>query len=238
MKPEIYLIGINHYDLNGPARLETLLDHLRPRYVSVEIDEPRAQEAKQMEETLWGPDGLSAFEKEILSKFPMADPETVRETTKVTYFEYLTSRDYCQQNGIPTNLPLILADSAKEAAKIYDDEETYKETAATLSMPPSGLTRVVEQWYQENPVNVLPSDVKRFNFVARDAYTEKKLRQLARKAAMYSRIKDFFGKKQKKPDRIVHVGGLSHFFGNYTNLFNRLTDLNPVRIKLNEADKL
>ncbi|MEK6969797.1 MAG: hypothetical protein AABW48_05195 [Nanoarchaeota archaeon] len=238
MKPEIYLIGTNHYDPNGPARLERLLNHLQPGYVSVETDKLRAREAEQKEEILQDPKGLDAFEKTILSVFPMANPKTIRKTIKVNYFEYLVARDYCQQNGIPTSLPLILADSAKEAAKISYNGETYEEEAANLSKTPSEFAQMVEQWYRERPMQVQVDDVKRFNFVARDVYIETKLRRLAQKVALGSKIKELFGQKQKKPDRIVHVGGASHLFGSYPNLFERLSDLHPTRIKLNEADKL
>ncbi len=38
--------------------------------------------------------------------------------------------------------------------------------------------------------------------------------------------------------RVVHVGGLAHSFGNYHNLYDRLKDLNPRRIKLCDVDDL
>lgn len=236
MKPEIYLIGTNHYDLKGPARLEKLLDHLRPGYVSVEFDLLRAQEAEQKDEMLQSPEQRRELEKEILCYFLNANRETVRRTSQINGYGYLTARDYCQQNGIPTSLPLILTDSAESVLKITQEIETYKDITDILSMSLSELTETVEQSYQDDFVSL--ENLKRFDDIARDAYTEKKLRQLARKVDLSSKIKDFFGKKQKKPDRIVHVGGLAHSFGNYYNLFDRLVDLNPVRIKLNEADKL
>lgn len=38
--------------------------------------------------------------------------------------------------------------------------------------------------------------------------------------------------------RVVHVGGLIHSFGPYHNLYDRLADLNPKRIKLCDVDDL
>ena len=233
MKPEIYLIGTNHFDLKGPERLEKLLNHLQPGYLSVEVDKLRARKAEQMEEELSeSPEKLKAIVVATRCFYPDANRETVRETIRIANFEYLVARDYCQQKGIPTSLPLILADSAESAAKI--NPEIYRDTAATSSMTLSELTEVVEQSYQDDFAS--PENLERFNSIARDAYTETKLRRLARKVALYSKIKEFFG--QKWSDRIVHIGGLAHSFGNYHNLFARLKDLNPVRIKLSEADQL
>ena len=235
MKPEIYLIGTNHFDLKGPERLEKLLNHLQPRYLSVEVDKLRARKAEQMEEELSeSPEKLKAIVVATRCFYPGANWETVRETIKIANFEYLVARDYCRQKGIPKSLPLILVDSAEKTAKICKDAEIYQETADILSRSLSELTEVVEQSYQDDFAS--PENLERFNSIARDAYTETKLRRLARKVALYSKIKEFFG--QKWSDRIVHIGGLAHSFGNYHNLFARLKDLNPVRIKLSEADQL
>lgn len=236
MKPEIYLIGTNHFDLKGPARLEKLLDHLQPEYILVEFDKLRAWKAEQMEETLQSQEGLKALVAATLCFYPTANPETVRETIKTGNFEYLTARDYSWQKGIPNSLPLILADSAERVAKLNGSEEVYRETATDLSMSISELTETIEQGYREDPLTVPSTILNAWDLIARDTYAEKKLRRLARKVAFYSKIKEFLGKK--KPDRIVYIGGLLHSFGDYHNLFERLSDLGPVRIKLNKADRL
>ena len=36
---------------------------------------------------------------------------------------------------------------------------------------------------------------------------------------------------------LVYVGGTLHFFGDYPNLYERLKDLNPSKIKLVDVDQ-
>ena len=59
---------------------------------------------------------------------------------------------------------------------------------------------------------------ERPNLIKRDEYTETKLRPLSGK--------------------VVPVAGAWRLFGNYHNLYERLRDLNPSRIMLNQADYL
>lgn len=64
----------------------------------------------------------------------------------------------------------------------------------------------------EVPVEHIP------NLMRRDAYTETILRALSGK--------------------VLHIAGAWHLSGNYHNLYERLRDLNPIRIMLNQADHI
>lgn len=85
-----------------------------------------------------------------------------------------------------------------------------------LSNPPEQLQQGIETTYQ-NPYFVVPPEMVP-NLLKRDAYTETLLRSLS--------------------GRVIHLSGAAHLFGNYHNLYERLRDLNPTRIMLNQADYL
>ena len=77
------------------------------------------------------------------------------------------------------------------------------------------LARLTEQQYSQD---IRLNGAEREGFNSRDRTMDSKIRELR--------------------GRVLHVGGLTHIFGDYENLYHLLRDMNPRRIRLNEADSL
>ena len=85
-----------------------------------------------------------------------------------------------------------------------------------FSTPLQMIQQQTEIGYQNQVLKMLPENIP--NLMKRDAYTEIILRALSGK--------------------VVHIAGAWHLLGNYHNLYERLSDLNPTRIMLNQADNI
>jgi len=216
---ELYLIGTIHMDLHGPERLEKIFHFLNPDIVAIEFNNDSVDTVEGNEDTMACPEMLDSIVTAFGEIFPGARPETVREVLKKSHFEYYTSRDFCNSRG----LTFYCADNGgvKELVEEYMNPESHlhESFAEKLRMNLAELKNKVTALY-ENGNNCLSSDMLD-DVLARDEFTESILRQL--------------------DGRVVYVGGMVHIYGKYPenhNLYERLKNLNPTRMRLIDADKL
>jgi len=210
----ITLIGEAHFDINKMERIAKLLNGYRPDVIGFEST---AQDFET---------GLRIY-RVIVSKGALDDntipnPDVDKEALR--RFLYLTGDvavdDYVREN----NAKLVFCDDPVELNKIdfvkeYQENMTVrKDTERILLGKLEDALKEIEDEYNmaEYPVADMP-DLVQF-YQTRDAFAERVLRE--------------------QKGNIVHIGGLDHIFGNYhPNLFDRLSDLHPTRIRLNEADR-
>ncbi|MEK6939289.1 MAG: hypothetical protein AABX31_01030 [Nanoarchaeota archaeon] len=105
--------------------------------------------------------------------------------------------------------PLIFSDTGDRILGQQNVEYIF-------STPPQKIQQQTEIGYQNQVLEMLPENIP--DLLKRDAYTEVILRALSGK--------------------VVHVAGAWHLLGNYHNLYERLKNLNPIRMMLNQADFL
>ena len=208
MSLELYLIGINHYDLKGPTRLPKLLKHLQPNYVSLELDQQRAATAENAEKNyLHSTQGLQQLVT-TFSHNQQFNPETVARLMPTLFFEYFAARDYCRKQ----NISLILSDKINPET----NSAALQALQYSLSCNPQQLEQQIEKNYDSRKLDF--SQIIVAPWIQRDQIAESIIRQLSGK--------------------VVHIGGAGHILGSYYNLYQRLRDLNPERIMLNQADYL
>ncbi|HLD39580.1 MAG TPA: hypothetical protein VJB13_00380, partial [Candidatus Nanoarchaeia archaeon] len=104
MTNELYLIETVHIDLRGPERIDILLSHLEPDYVSVEYDLRRAQQADLFKLGIQNPVFLEHTARSFERLFRGSNPETVREYIGIADFEYFGAKDYCEDNQVRLGL--------------------------------------------------------------------------------------------------------------------------------------
>lgn len=208
MVTEITLIGTCHHDYQGRKRLTKLLNRLNPDVVSIE----------QSAETIKLFERRETYRKqptyhlilELLAKEHGVKASNLKFIDDIEGYEYYAARDYCQKKGIQ----LVPADPLSDEY-VKNNEIIREEVARLIKMNPTEVQNRSKQSYSSPAI--LPEE-ELAAFERRDAEAEKIIRSLE--------------------GRVVHVTGLAHAYGNYNNLFRKLSDLSPQRMRLNAADKL
>lgn len=262
----LYFIGTEHADIDGAARLEKLLEHLAPTAIAVEIDEQRAQLALENFAKLEIiRSDLSRKERFLAAAQGKGfNRKTVEEfyfNGVGLNYEFLVPKLYWE----PKEVPVVSVDTTRTVEGVVEDlisslpfgEQERQKIAASvyrdyLKLPPSDLRQVVNEHYQLRELgdyrNFVVKELEREfgaplqqetlnavdtvlaglpgQFVRSDSVVEQNLRRLC---------------EQGQGGRIVSVSGFAHVFVRYghgeKNLYERVSDLMPVRIKLCDADK-
>ncbi|MBN2052035.1 hypothetical protein JW756_00865 [Candidatus Woesearchaeota archaeon] len=102
----LYLIGTNHKDINGPKRLESILNKLSPNIVAVEISPERIDASKETEQSILseGIDLIGVTREKIYEAFPFLDEEQKEKMlilslkAMVEGYEACVSEEYAQSN--------------------------------------------------------------------------------------------------------------------------------------------
>lgn len=204
MPLELYLIGLGHYDLKGPERLQKLLQKISPDIVSVEYNPHTVIHLNIIEKARKSQEGIQALIEDWRRKGNY-DSETLRQFIPILNYEYFVAKEYCNKN----NKSLIFSD-------LGDIDIGQRWFHYTMSIPVEVTQQQIETAYHSEVITVPPVEIP--NLIKRDVYTETILRALQGKVA--------------------HIVGAWHLFGNYHNLYERMKDLNPIRIMLHQADAL
>lgn len=216
------LIGTSHLDLDGYDRLRKLLGHLKPSVIGIEETSDDFDETSNLVRAL---SDTQTFENALANakkKFPNADSETLKQWLSSVHYENRAIGEYSNANGVP----ILYCDNPQELEKVdFEAEAGRKE---------SSLNRRIETFLRQSPENA------RLDIRQEYSLTEYPVKDCAELVAFYqARDKHTEQILRSQTGNIVYVCGLDHIFGDYhPNLFDRLSDLNPKRIKLSEADKL
>ena len=210
MAISITIIGTNHYDTNGRKRLTKLLRHLNPDIVSLELTEKMMKKMEEREARRKLPD--YPLEVKLYAKQAGVPVREIKSLLETEGYEYYTARDYCRQREIP----VVPADPLLDQYVERQMERIIEQTVTLQKMNQKDKQARVNESYS-SAVELPEQDIAAFN--QRDAETEKIIRSL--------------------DGKVVHITGMLHAYaGNYNNLFKRLSDLSPQRMRLNAADKL
>jgi pheromone shutdown protein TraB len=215
MITELYLIGTHHFDPQGPDRLRKLLTKIRPQVITLESDEIRIKSLEKSNKELT-PEKLEKIIKDLQERIPGSTIEGIRNYFENTGYEYKESKIYADRYNIPL-VPIDKFDEEFEAARGDWNHPTKRHSTLYLKVNMRRLKEIIEREYSEETIEI-PKGIKEISLEYRDSHME-------------SRIREQKGK-------VVHIGGMTHLYGAYINLYNRLQSLSPRRIKLNEADKI
>jgi len=194
--------------------------------VTVEIDSERARMADEFQKLLSIPLMDAVLVGMVGIDFPGTNFDTLYEVIKTEGFEYTVSQAYARQ----ADASLKLVDELSSGLRERDMAKLSEVKMGYLELSLDELGEQIEAIYNLSSLTQVEqtraSVVSPENsLAARDARTEKMLREVCGR-------------------RVVHIGGLLHIYGGEPfyvdgrNLYDRLADLNPTRIKLNEADLL
>ena len=227
---QLYLIGTHHLDLKGPERIEKFLGFVRHDTIGLESTVENYDRRIQDHEQLKSQKLL--FRLMLKDQYSPEAAENVVKYLDMLGYELWVPSNFSRENSGVTLVHCdeyrkvdmnamtqeVFGDRVNEAQEVttgYIDEIAKSDFAK--------LQRTIDASYQDNTVAELqkvPASFKAL-ILDRDERAEPKIRQA------------FSGANHT----MVYVGGTMHFFGDYANLYERLKDLNPTRIRLPEVDK-
>lgn len=220
----ITLIGTSHFDLEGYYRLINFLNYLKPSLIALETTKIDYKDSKIVNELFSNESILNEAVSNLKDKFPNLNQNTVRHWLFSQNYDTKAISEYVSLNKVP----LIFCDKEEELKKITIKNSTIenpflsKEILSFLSLNLTDAKRNVEQEYACDEYPVKDSVELTSFYKSRDEFAEKILR-----------------KHSEETQKLVYICGLDHIYGDYTpNLFERLKDLNPRRLKLNYIDDL
>ncbi|MEK6905529.1 MAG: hypothetical protein AABX24_03955 [Nanoarchaeota archaeon] len=225
-----YLVGTCHVDLKGPQRLRKFLDFVRPSSICHEGSEEFAKGL--FEERRYGI-------KTFLQMANQPDP-ALKFAAMLEYvqgYEIWVPHQHKQENNPTANIyPLenqqVLQDALECLNKLLEKEDVYempsvleKEiTRELMNGDIRGFQKYIDTSYFDSKAvadfrSLVETD---YLLEERDKPMEQKIREIT--------LNDAKG-------TTVVVCGSGHIFGEYKNLYERLRDLSPCRLRLPELDK-
>lgn len=216
------LIGTSHLDLDGYDRLSHLLAYLKPTVIGIEETQEDFNETSNLVKVLSNPQILENAIANASKQFPDAIHETLRQWLSSVNYENKAIAEYSAIN----NVPIVYCDNPQELRKVDFDSEANKAE--------STLNRGIEAFLKQTPEEARLDLRKEYS---QAMYPVKDCEDLV--AFYQARDKHTAQILREQTGNVVYVCGLDHIFGDYhPNLFDRLTDLNPKRMKLCESDRL
>jgi hypothetical protein len=216
MPTKVYLIGTNHYDLNGEKRLEKLLNLYGPDVIVGEESNltsaiPEEKRALPFEEL------VEIFKNKKLG--PDLNPETTALFFLAAAFESRVENRYSKEQGIPVIKRITFSGAVEFVENTKKDlvqngiDSQFPVEYFNLRMTPEGYSRGVDRFYIEH-------------------------RSALGDTLGINREKDWEEDIRKCEGVVVGIFGSGHVFGQHHNLYDRLSDLNVERILLCDADKI
>jgi len=224
--PPLLLVGTVHDDPQGCARVRRLLHHLRPRTVTVEIS-PFSLRYRERHGPRWQERfrrGLAGLPEQATEHLAIR-----RLAMKIALpYEWQAAAAYGRSWGVPV-LAVDLSAPARRHLPAYERELlSPRNLKALITLPDGSLTEWVRGEFRRARLSVrrpllLPGGRGQGELTRREAHLARRLTQLWRPGLP-----------------LVHLGGWEHLAPREPgpNLFDRLADLNPARLLLEEADCL
>jgi|SRR3989338_1716065 len=218
----LYLVGAVHSDLKGPKRLRKILDKIMPSDIASEAD---CENTKHY---------LDA-NKKILEKF-----ETSDDILEKRIENYSSAKEYIYCRLFEVWVPIEFKFANPETRIHYLGEAQslysilnylgYNFDPASFFDPDVQLNLLLDEF---KLINRFDADILYDDDSISDDPELHKLGCLDVDEALEPKIRSLI--KNVKGDT-VFIAGILHIFGDYHNLYDRLSDLTPQRIKLKDAD--
>ena len=223
-------------DLRGPERLEKLLQSYRPTYICLETTQEDAKRRVRDHQTsqreapsirmftaVYGKeavDNILAFQNAMGYEIWVPhEYQQDRPYVQVRYLDERTEQDfqYARQK-LNERVGEIVDLQGNPTKQLIED---------LLKLDRTKMQQATDNSYLDTSAGIgrdfTQEEFEKF-VIGSDDKVEPKLRYLFQTA---------------QPDDVIdYVGGTLHIFGDYGNLFERLRDLNPQRVRLVEADKI
>lgn len=259
MENGLYLVGTFHLDVDGPKRLEKLLNILSPKTIALELNE-------ELKDFIFSRENREELEKRLDRELRIRDlsftPEQRRvylegeEMLDIIGYEAEVARLYAASNS-ETEITYVDCLREKDIPKTLDPsvsnrsspEEIRETNEVFLSAVSGGLDHylngprfAISQAYSQHR-NLIPilkqelsfflkmSKESRYDSLWSDESGQEVRMRLQRDDYIADRIKEDYRDGNKK---LVAINGLSHLAG----LDLRLSDLNPRIVFLDEVDNL
>ena len=226
---KLYLVGTHHLDLKGPERLEKFLGFVRPDTIglesTVEKFDRRIQDHNQLSsqklllrlmlKDQYGPEAAENVVKYLnMLGYELWVPSQFSEKNSGVKLAYC---DEYRKEDIKAMTQEVFGNRVNDAQEVTIDfiDEIARTDFAELQ-------KRTDSAYKDNSVAELLKDPTSFKalILDRDERAEPKIRQ------------ELSGSNHT----MVYVGGAMHLFGDYNNLYERLKDLSPHRLRLTEID--
>ncbi len=224
MAPDkVILVGDLHFDPDGPARLEKVLNHYAPDAVSLELDSE--------DPPITSLDGidfsrvLSRLTKSVVNSCSSdSDAADLLSSIEVSLGSAIKSetmtKNYCLEKGIP----YYEIDSVSAASEIVGSaitEDFLVDFLLTYAVPMDTLRKKISDGYSKNFTFDTTNAKNRIVVIDRDRHMAEQILKI-------------------DTGVLIHISGKAHIFGNYFNLTDRLrkAGLEVEAIKLCEADNL
>ena len=220
----LYLLGTIHNDIKGPERLRKFLDFTKPMSIAIEIDEERAKRIVEC----YNESIRELKEYELILKY-LKGKETFHKISEYIYmkgYEISFSEHFARNN--PKTSLLYLDDFTEEQVseligEIFEDKVEYS-IEDILKLTSAECQKDVDTSYDDN-------SIKKFRKQKPEIFEQL---MIERDTRIELRIREVF---QSANQDLVYIGGNFHFFAGYHNLYERLRDLDPIRVKLRDVDQ-
>lgn len=233
----LYLIGTVHWDLKGPERLKKLLARINPDQICLENSPENIAEILLTRMSFKHTEPKRLFQtineeyNLLINENELDKAESVLRFLSVLGFEAWASYDYKKYNPNLTIIPL------QNQVLVQRGHEFYKEAL--------GLERIAGDGSFTNQfVNeLIETDLIEFQKYIDNGYNEYSFCEEEKTLIPHIIECDTFMEQNLRKALLQNQGitaficGNTHFYGDYSkNLYERVSDLSPKRIKLSEMD--
>lgn len=208
----LLLVGTDHDDPLGPKRLRKILEETKPSKILLEASPNILAWSVRNHDAVLERKGADAYENIIAEHDSFMAKGMFLHFFQLAIscssgYEEWMSYAYGQAHSVE-----VLALSSEEK---NSDFVIFLENLAKEPYFQDAFTRFTRgRLYETHPVpEVIAVGVREF-----DGHIEGRLRE-------------------ELVDRTIYIGGHVHLFGGYENLYRRLSDVEPTRIKLCDADR-
>ena len=230
---QLYLIGTIHTDKKGPKRLERMLSAINPKSIAVEYSQQRLEADRKLKPI------LNLDRERVITYFKKNGG--IKRAEAIRYLHYIALSGYeyeiSKAHTLTHNTGIDMVDYTEG---IFQPIEVRSGTTLLTTE-----NETLNKSYDENLREFITTPVKDFQKMMDAEYNSK-----SEDDAEFIRLfgEQFLERRDEKIEEkirmlseqtsgnLVYVGGMLHSFDKYLNLYDRLIDLNPVRISLISAD--
>jgi len=245
----LFLVGCVHVDPEGPYLLQKLLDELNPSDITVEVS-PTAE-----------PGNIYNLLLPELLYLIITDP-ILRKRISRNHLTFIA--DFLETRGYELTISAKYQEEGKGVLHKVDLPKTRSTNGEIILRKNMQLPEILSE-FNDAVTNMLKyllnleisSDIEVLTPIAYaivfSLLNEEIRKEIIRKIYEYeihqyihpnNFSRDIYMAKnirevyENGKGRVVHVGGLIHIYGEYNNLYNYLSDLNPTRLKLIDVQTL
>lgn len=242
----VYLVGTNHWDLKGAERLRKLLNFIRPSAIGIEASEElinlRLSERQRINVVIEQRKQLDSMMSRMYGAIGKKEPSQKKDSFTLDFlvaqgYEIWASYEHQQEDNLgvliyPIHDPEFLKRKSIKA---------YREAlgAEAINQDGSYTKQFVDKSDENNSEEFQEKIDNSYFDNDRNLYKDQDSLTLIQECddAMEPRIREVVS-HNNGTGHVVIVAGSNHFFAEYNNnLYERLKDLSPTRVRLPDVDK-